>query len=127
MLFYKFYLKTKHRIYGSHYLRDQGGKCTKLHGHQYEVILTVGSDGLDAKNMVIDTHEINKKFDEYVGTDHLNMNDFLNSENPTMELMAEQFYKDLHKTIPNLLCVAVEETPEASCIYFGDDDDFTYQ
>ena len=34
-------LVSEHRIYGCHKLKNQGGKCTQWHGHQYKVILTL--------------------------------------------------------------------------------------
>ena len=34
-------LVSEHRIYGCHKLKNQGGKCTQWHGHQYRVILTL--------------------------------------------------------------------------------------
>ena len=95
-------LKSQHRIYASHSLKDQGGKCEKLHGHQYEIILTIKSDKLDYKNMIIDTYEIEEIFNNFIGVDHLHLNEFMNEDNPTMEFMAK---------------LTVYETPEGSVTY----------
>lgn len=112
-------LKTQHRIYASHKLRDQGGKCTRLHGHQYEVILEIHFDGLDYRNMKYDTHEINIMFDNFIKCDHMDLNAFMDEENPTMEIMSKFFYKGLKKEIPDLHSVTIFETPEASVTYVG--------
>lgn len=110
-------LKTRHRIYASHKLKDQGGKCTRLHGHQYEIILETHKNELDYKNMVYDTHEINERFNEFIQCDHLDLNTFMNEENPTMEYMSKYFYDNLKQKIPELYSVTVYETPEASVTY----------
>lgn len=110
-------LKTQHRIYASHKLKDQGGKCTRLHGHQYEVILEIRRNELDYRNMVYDTHELNVIFDEYIGCDHMDLNSFMDEENPTMEFMSEYFYNGLKEKIPDLYSVTIFETPEASVTF----------
>lgn len=113
-------LTSKHRIYASHYLKDQGGKCENLHGHQYEIILTIKSKELDYKNMIIDTYELESIFNNFIGTDHLHLNEFMNTENPTMEFMSRYFYEHLKKEIDGLFSVTVFETPEASVTYEGE-------
>lgn len=110
-------LNSQHRIYASHYLKDQGGRCEKLHGHQYEIILEIKQDELDYKNMIIDTYEVEKIFNDFIGVDHLHLNEFMNEDNPTMEFMAKYFYDNLKKQIPNLNSVTVYETPEGSVKY----------
>ena len=55
-----FTLQTKHTIFGAHKLKDQGGKCTKLHGHQYTIVLTLEAEELDYRNMIMDTYDIEK-------------------------------------------------------------------
>jgi len=116
-----FTLKTKHTIYGAHYLKDQGGKCMKLHGHQYEIILTMVGKELDHRNMIIDTYDVEKIFNEFIGVDHLFLNEFMNSENPTMEEMSVYFYNHLKEKLPCLVSVSVGETPESSCTYTPDE------
>ena len=110
-------LKSKHRIYASHYLKDQGGRCERLHGHQYEIILTIQKEELDYKNMIIDTYELESIFNNFIGVDHLHLNDFMNTENPTMEFMSKYFYEHLKEDIDGLISVTVFETPEASVTY----------
>lgn len=110
-------LNSQHRIYASHYLKDQGGRCEKLHGHQYEIILEIKQNELDYKNMIIDTYEVEKIFNDFIGVDHLHLNEFMNEDNPTMEFMAKYFYDNLKKQIPNLNSVTVYETPEGSVRY----------
>ncbi|MCQ2972729.1 MAG: 6-carboxytetrahydropterin synthase [archaeon] len=113
-------LETKHRIYGCHKLKDQGGKCTKWHGHQYEVILSFEAETLDYRNMIMDTYDIAAEFLDFIDDDHLNLNEFMNSENPTMEEMSMFFYTNLKEKFPCLVSVTVYENTDASCTYYGD-------
>ena len=110
-------LKSQHRIYASHFLEDQGGRCEKLHGHQYEIILTIQKEELDYKNMLIDTYELDTIFNDFIGVDHIHLNDFMNTTNPTMEFMAKYFYDNLKERIDGLISVTVYETPEACVTY----------
>lgn len=114
-------LKSKHRIYAAHFLKDQGGRCENLHGHQYEIILYILGSSNDLKNnMIIDTYKLDEIFENFIGVDHLFLNDFMQSENPTMEEMSMFFFNGLKNNIPNLYSVEVYETPENSVIYSED-------
>ncbi|MDR3063388.1 MAG: 6-carboxytetrahydropterin synthase [Methanobrevibacter sp.] len=112
-------LKSRHTIYGCHYLKNQGGKCQNIHGHEYKIILylSLSKDKLDKKNMILDTYEVEKIFNEFIGTDHLNLNEFIGSEDPTMEIMSIFFYNKLKKKIPSLSAVEVYETNNSSTLY----------
>ena len=57
-------LVSEHRIYGCHKLKNQGGKCTQWHGHQYKIILTLKAPykDLDYRNMIMDTYDIEAIF-----------------------------------------------------------------
>ena len=50
------------------------------------------------------------------------LNDFMDDENPTMEAMSVFFYEGLKDKLPNLVSVAVGETPECLCIYTPDEE-----
>ena len=67
--------------------------------------------------MIVDTYEIEKIFDRFIGVDHLHLNEFMNEDNPTMEFMAKYFYDNLKEDIPLLSAVTVYETPEGSVTY----------
>ena len=82
-------LKTRHRIYASHKLKNYHGKCNLLHGHQYEIILEIRQEELNNLNMVMDTHKIHEIFNKYIKCDHMDLNTFMNESNPTMEFMAK--------------------------------------
>ena len=94
-------LVSEHRIYGCHKLKNQGGKCTQWHGHQYRIILTLKAPykDLDYRNMIMDTYDIEAIF------------------NDTMEEMSKFFYDGLKDKIECLVSVGVYETPETGVTY----------
>jgi 6-pyruvoyltetrahydropterin/6-carboxytetrahydropterin synthase len=51
--------------------------------------------------------------------DHSYINDIEGLENPTIENMAEWFWKKLEPLCPGLCEIVVHETPTARCIYRG--------
>ena len=44
------YLTTKNILYSSHQLKNHKGKCGLLHGHQYEIELTIKAPYSKIKN-----------------------------------------------------------------------------
>ena len=101
-----FTLQTKHTIFGAHKLKDQGGKCTKLHGHQYTIVLTLKAKELDYRNMIMDTYDIEEVFNDFIGK----------------IVCFHEFLEGLKDKLPNLVSVAVGETPECLCIYTPDEE-----
>jgi 6-pyruvoyl-tetrahydropterin synthase len=51
--------------------------------------------------------------------DHAYLNDIEGLENPTIENMAEWFWKKLEPQCPGLCEIVVHETPTARCVYRG--------
>ena len=72
--------------------------------------------------MIMDTYDIEEVFNDFIGVDHLYLNDFMDDETPTMEAMSVFFYEGLKDKLPNLVSVAVGETPECLCIYAPDEE-----
>ena len=70
--------------------------------------------------MIIDTYELESIFNNFIGTDHLHLNEFMSTDNPTMEFMSKYFYEHLKKEIDGLKSITVFETPEASVTYEGE-------
>ncbi len=52
--------------------------------------------------------------------DHKYLNDIEGLENPTIENMAEWFWKKLESQCPGLCEIVVHETPTARCVYRGE-------
>ena len=50
----------KHRISAAHRLYDYTGKCERLHGHNYDISITITRPALDALGMIIDFADIKR-------------------------------------------------------------------
>jgi len=95
-------------------------KCSRLHGHNYSVIVELRSDSLNASDFVLDydelRHSIGKWLDEH--WDHRVLNDVM-SVNPSAENMAKVLYRIFKTLFPNLLySVTVKETDKTTAKYW---------
>jgi 6-pyruvoyltetrahydropterin/6-carboxytetrahydropterin synthase len=76
----------------AHQIRFHGGKCERLHGHNWRVRLHANKIG-----MVVDFADLQKMVAE-VGSrfDHQNVNEIppFDTENTTAELIARYFYRE---------------------------------
>jgi len=107
--------------------------CSRLHGHNYGVVVELVAEGLDHVGMVYDFGELEpvKRFlDETC--DHRDLNDVLESRHlaqPTAEVLAAWFYGTFVSLLQlpsavSLTAVAVEETPKTWAEYRpGPDED----
>lgn len=110
----------------AHILKEIGGTCEKLHGHNFIVEVSVCSSKLNDSGIVIDfkvlqewTDEILKELDHK----HLNETPFFNAINPSAENIARFIYERLLKkaimhTI-NVERVTVWESEDTKASYSG--------
>ena len=108
----------------AHRLRDYRGKCENLHGHNWRVEVTVGSNQLDNKGMVIDFRKIKEKLGRVLDKlDHTYLNELSEFKkiNPTSENIAGYVYLRLKNLIRGkkiiLKKVSVWETKDSSATY----------
>ena len=96
-------------------------KCRRLHGHSFQILVTVEGD-LDPKyGWVIDFADIGKAFRPlFEMLDQRYLNDISGLENPTSENLARWIWSRLVNVLPGLTSVQVKETCTAGCIYRGD-------
>lgn len=88
----------------AHYLRDYHGKCEKLHGHNWNVEVSIRSKVLDKSGMVVDFKELKDKLNkELLEFDHSFINEILyfKKVNPTSENIAAYIYKKLKRIFPH--------------------------
>jgi 6-pyruvoyltetrahydropterin/6-carboxytetrahydropterin synthase len=82
----------------AHQIRFHGGKCERLHGHNWRVRVHVGASVLNKIGMVVDFADLQKVVAE-VGSrfDHQNVNEVppFDTENTTAELIARFFYREV--------------------------------
>lgn len=134
-------LEIGHRLITSYAM-----KCQHLHGHRYEVEITVTANELNQDNMIVDFKKLKeivkntlddkwdhgfvlKKDDPLacaiskdIHTERLHLIDF----NPTLEWMVEYWYKELDKEFKNqnlnikMYSLKASETKKNTCEYMED-------
>lgn len=86
----------------AHLLRDYGGKCEELHGHNWKIQITVSSPRPDDKGLVIDFKKLRDITDRFIERfDHVNLNELpeFKNENPTTENIARVIFEGLEEAI----------------------------
>lgn len=82
----------------AHQLRNYGGKCEQLHGHNWKVEVFVEAEDLTPEGLALDFHEIKKTLAEVLSKfDHQNLNELamFEKENPSSENLARLIHNDL--------------------------------
>ncbi len=82
----------------AHNLREVGGKCESLHGHNFKVEVAVESERLDEQGMVVDFRFLKEKTRSLLdGLDHKYLNElpFLGGRNPSSETIAAHLFAEL--------------------------------
>lgn len=107
-----------------HRLSNYGGACRRLHGHNYELYITLSSKKLDSLGMVVDFNKLKNIYKEFIepAFDHkmlLNKNDTYNKNlakalpdadevivfvdyNPTVENIAKHIASILQNSLSRL-------------------------
>ena len=112
----------------SHQLPFHDGKCARLHGHSWKMIVTFQGDKLEEsgpkEGMLVDYYDIGKICKKLVedNLDHYHLNDLL--ANPTSEKLSEWCFKQIKKALPEdatylLHSVEICETCTTGCVYHG--------
>lgn len=97
-------------------------KCARLHGHGYQVTLTVTGPIGDDTGWVADFADVSAAFEPILDQlDHRNLNEIPGLENPTAEVLAIWIWDRTAPRLPGLSAVDVAETPTSGAIYRGPD------
>jgi 6-pyruvoyltetrahydropterin/6-carboxytetrahydropterin synthase len=92
--------------------------CSRLHGHNYVVVVELASDTLNEHGFVRDYHELNALKLYIDGTlDHRHLNDVLGDENTTAEALAKHLFDWCSAKWPEVVAVRVSETPKTWAEY----------
>jgi len=126
--------REMHFCYG-HRLLNYEGKCRHLHGHNGKAIITLRSDTLDERGMVLDFSGIKRTLSVWIDQtlDHrmiLHRDDpavplfeqlgeplFLLDVNPTAENIARLICEQAEKQGLPVVKVELWETPQCSAVY----------
>ena len=115
-------LRKTFRFEASHQLPHHTGKCRNLHGHSWVGQVYVRGSTLhqtgSQTGMLVDYGVIGDAIDTILPQlDHRHLNESLDLETPTSELVAVWIYKQLALTLEGLVAVEIEETCTTSCRY----------
>ncbi|HDN79442.1 MAG TPA: 6-carboxytetrahydropterin synthase QueD [Chloroflexi bacterium] len=111
----------------AHSLRNYHGKCEKLHGHRYQVAVSVKSGTLDETGLAFDFTKLKKVLDEKIISrlDHDNLNEIppFDRINPSAENIARFIYEELKKYLPGIEIsrVRVWESPDAWVTFYPEE------
>jgi len=116
-LFKTFTFEAAHRL--PHV--PEGHKCSRLHGHSFEVTIYVRGPVDPKMGWVIDFGDIKSAFKPiYDRLDHYYLNDIEGLENPTSENLAKWIWQELKPSLPLLSQIDIKETCNSGCRYLGD-------
>lgn len=116
---------VKQHFDAAHSLRGYQGKCENLHGHRFEVVVTLRTDKLNEIGLAYDFRELKRHLRDVLERwDHtcLNDNSPFDVLNPSSENIAATLYRELQaRFLPmpvSLLSVQVWESPDSGVTYF---------
>jgi 6-pyruvoyltetrahydropterin/6-carboxytetrahydropterin synthase len=95
-------IKIKGDFAAAHNLRDVGGKCESLHGHNFTVEVAVESEVLDELGMVMDFRLLKAKTRAILDTlDHRYLNElpFFREINPSSENLAAHIFAEIARQV----------------------------
>lgn len=117
------------KMHSAHYLPNYVGACHKMHGHSYELFITVRGMIESSSGMVIDFREMKEVLNTHVinKLDHETLNDVLPFVNMTVENLVVWVFKTLEVLIKDgvfgrnveLKCVKIYETDTCYAEYGG--------
>jgi 6-pyruvoyl tetrahydropterin synthase/QueD family protein len=117
-------LSKRYRFEAAHRLPNVPAdhKCYRLHGHSFEVEVSLLGPVDEHVGWVVDFGEITAVVEPLLldELDHRTLNDVPGLENPTSELLCLWLWRRLKPLLPSLSAVTVHETCTARCIYRGD-------
>jgi 6-pyruvoyltetrahydropterin/6-carboxytetrahydropterin synthase len=112
-------VSKRFRFEAAHRLPRYQGPCFELHGHSYELHVTLEMPVDDDTGMTLDFFVLEASVKRRVldRLDHRNINDTL--DNPTAENIAIWIWEQLKDEFPALQEIKLFETPDSSVTYRG--------
>lgn len=119
----RYSLTVKDHFDAAHMLKDYPGPCRYLHGHTWEVEVTISGAVLDDVGILYDFKDIKRDIKSILENfDHRYLNDVapFDMVNPTAEHLARIIYHELESVFPDQITldeVAIWESPAARLSY----------
>lgn len=119
-----FEISVEETFAAGHALRDYQGKCEKVHGHNYKVLVMVEGEKLDSAGLLVDFVEVKRLLRAVIDRlDHEFLNDVppFDALNPSAENMAKYFYDEVSQAFPpspaRISSVKIWETDTSTATY----------
>ena len=119
-------LKTISQFGAAHQLRDIGGKCENLHGHNWKIETYVKGEELDKNGLLVDFKVIKEAVEKILDElDHkfLNELEYFKDMNPSSENIARFIYEalsgELNRENIKVSRITVWESDSACATYTG--------
>lgn len=116
----------KREFSAAHMLKEIGGKCEELHGHNFAVEATVTAPVLNSEGIMVDFRDVKGRLDRILDElDHRCLNElpFFAGGNPSSENIARFIFDRLSGKLAtglNLARVTVWESEDARVSYTGE-------
>ena len=112
-------VRRRFRFEAAHRLPEHPGKCRELHGHSFELVVTVDRPVDPASGLALDFGTLRRVVDEWIVTelDHRYLNDLI--ENPTAERIAMWIWERLSPVLEGLEEIELFETRNSSVVWRG--------
>jgi 6-pyruvoyltetrahydropterin/6-carboxytetrahydropterin synthase len=112
-------LDVEFHFAAAHRLPRYDGPCSRMHGHNYRLVVGIEGDIDPGTGMVADFGRLQDIVREHVlsRTDHQTFNDVL--ENPTAENIARWIHERLKPHLPSLVEIRLYEVPGCCVTYRG--------
>jgi 6-pyruvoyltetrahydropterin/6-carboxytetrahydropterin synthase len=116
-IFKEFSFEAAHRLPNV----PPGHKCSRLHGHSFQVAVHLAGPVDDHTGWVRDFGDISCAMAPLLEVlDHYYLNEIDGLENPTSEVLARWLWERLSVALPGLSQVVVRETCNSGCVYRGE-------
>lgn len=112
-------ITRRYHFEAAHFLPKvaEGHRCKRMHGHNYELEVTVGGKEIDETGFVLDFWDLDKIIQPIIeAVDHRTLNDIPGLDNPTAENIAAWFFVNAQRKLPiaagRVLSIRVYETKD---------------
>ena len=121
-----FEVKVRDHIASAHILHGYDGPCGRLHGHTWNVEVTIAGDQLNKVGLLADFKVLKAKLKDVLAPlDHVNLNDLpaFAGSNPSTENLAKHIHTQFARAAAPLKLkqVRVWESDTASVIYYSEE------
>jgi 6-pyruvoyltetrahydropterin/6-carboxytetrahydropterin synthase len=118
-----FVIEVREHFDAAHALRGYKGKCENLHGHRFEVVVTLKATELDETGLAFDFTVLKRHLREILASyDHTCLNDVppFDGINPSSENIAATIYEEFRKRELLIFSIQVYESADSCVTYVPD-------